>query len=175
MNETDSNADTCCLGANFCVLQFTQRTADVYSYDSAYEPLENVPIVTAATAWDHPDTGETWLLIMNEGLFYGSKLGHSLLNPNQLRHHGVIYQDNPFDSAPLSITIPGLLKVPLQSQGTKIRFSSRVPTISELEFIPESRRIELTNLAHWNPSTVHLASVESHMKGDIGFIEPEVE
>lgn len=104
-------------------MRFTQRTADVYPYDSAYEPLENVPIVTAATAWDHPDTGETWLLIMNEGLFYGSKLGHSLLNPNQLRHHGVICQDNPFDSSPLSITIPDILKIPLHFQGTKSDFT----------------------------------------------------
>ena len=32
----------------------------------------------------------------NEGLYYGSKVDHSLLNPNQLRYHGVEYNNNPF-------------------------------------------------------------------------------
>ena len=95
-NETDSNADTCCLGKNFAMLSPTERTADVYPYNAEYEPLHNVPIVSAATAWDD-ENGMTWLLIINEGLFYGNKLDHSLLNPNQLRYHGVIYNDNPFD------------------------------------------------------------------------------
>ena len=45
-NEADSNADTCCLGKNFIVMAYTERTADVYPYDSSYTPLLNVPIVT---------------------------------------------------------------------------------------------------------------------------------
>ena len=97
INETDSNADTCCLGKNFALLAPTERTADVYPYDTSYEPLHNVPIVSAATAWDDPESGLTWLLVINEGLFYGSKLNHSLLNPNQLRYHGIQYNDNPFN------------------------------------------------------------------------------
>ena len=30
VNELDTNADTCCLGSNFTVLQMTPRTSDVY-------------------------------------------------------------------------------------------------------------------------------------------------
>ena len=60
----DSNADSCCLGKNFAMLSPTERTADVFPYDSSYEP-----IVSAATALDDPQTGVTWLLIINEGLF----------------------------------------------------------------------------------------------------------
>ena len=48
--ECDSNADTCCLGKNFIVLPATYRTADVYAYDSSIKPMDNVPIVTGATA-----------------------------------------------------------------------------------------------------------------------------
>ena len=90
-NESDSNADTCCLGNNFIVLQYTERTADVYPYDSSYSPLLNVPIGTGATAQDDPDTGITWLIIINEALFYGQEVDHSLLNPNQIRHFGNIF------------------------------------------------------------------------------------
>ena len=31
-NECDTNADTCCLGKNFVVLEYPQRAADVYAY-----------------------------------------------------------------------------------------------------------------------------------------------
>ena len=33
-NETDNNADTCCLGVNFVILMETLRYADVYAYDA---------------------------------------------------------------------------------------------------------------------------------------------
>ena len=88
-NECDTNADTCVLGANFVVLSVSHRSADVYPYDKAYKPIANVPIVSGGTAWDDPITGNTFILVFNESLFYGNKLDHSLLNPNQLRFHGV--------------------------------------------------------------------------------------
>lgn len=82
-NECDSNADTCCLGKNFVVLQATYRTADVYAYDSSIQPIENVPIVSGATAYDDPMSGDTFILVFNEALYYGTALDHSLINPNQ--------------------------------------------------------------------------------------------
>ena len=38
-NECDSNADTCCLGKNFVILNYTRRTADVYAYDKSIRPI----------------------------------------------------------------------------------------------------------------------------------------
>ena len=95
-NEADSNADTCCLGTNFTVLSYTNRTVDVYPYDEAYEPITNVPIVTGATVFHHP-SGQSYILVVNEALFYGTKLKHTLLNPNQIRHNGHGFWDNPYD------------------------------------------------------------------------------
>ena len=54
MNETDSNADTCCLGNNFVILHYTTKQVDVYAYDKDIRPLRNVPVVTGPTAWDNP-------------------------------------------------------------------------------------------------------------------------
>ena len=51
-NECDTNADTCCLGKNFVILEFTQRAADVYAYIKDIAPIVGVPIVSGATAWD---------------------------------------------------------------------------------------------------------------------------
>ena len=85
--------------------------------------------MSAATAYDNPVTGYTWLLIINEGLFYRNKLGHTLLNPNQIRHYQIDYWDNPYDKQhDLSIVIPGVLTIPMFQVGTKLQFQTRSPT-----------------------------------------------
>ena len=93
--ECDTNAKTCCLGTNFVILQYTTRTADVYAYDKSIKPIENIPIVTGATAYDDSRTGQTYILIFNESLYYGPKLDHSLINPNQIRNYGILVKKNP--------------------------------------------------------------------------------
>jgi hypothetical protein len=128
INESDTNADTCCLGKNFIPIGITNRTADVYPYDSAYAPITNVPIVSGATAYDHPD-GSTYILVFHESLYYGAKLDHSLMNPNQIRHNGVDFWDNPYDEYhDLSISHPNCPDIPLRLHGTKLSFKTRVPT-----------------------------------------------
>lgn len=61
----------CCLGVNFRILHHTGRVADVLPYDVTYPVIKGVPIVTGVTAWDDPSMGDTILLIINEGLYYG--------------------------------------------------------------------------------------------------------
>ena len=50
-NESDSNADTCCLGKNWTILNYTARTADVYPYDNTYTLIKDVSIVSSATSY----------------------------------------------------------------------------------------------------------------------------
>lgn len=170
-NECDSNADTCCVGTNFSVIQFTNRYADVYPYDASYAPIKNVPIVSAGTAWTDPDTDETFILVMHECLYYGTSLPHTLWNPNQLRHNGVIVNDNPYDDSPNRMCIDvDDLRIPLHSNGTKIQFFSRSPTEHELL---HCRHIELTNINTWNPKTVTLGAVVSQ-PATIPYCEPVI-
>jgi hypothetical protein len=68
-NETDTNADTCCLGNNYAVLRFTNRSATVAPYHDNYKVIDNVSILTGATVYDNPDTGESVLLIVHEQLY----------------------------------------------------------------------------------------------------------
>ena len=167
-NEGDSNADTCCLGKNFIVLSYTTRTADVYPYDSSYKPIANVPIVSAGTAWDCPSSGLTYILVVNEGLYYGEKLDHSLLNPNQIRHNGIDFWDNPFDEEHnLSIEVDRGPYIPLSITGTKVYFQTRAPSQQELSSCPH---VELTSILPWNPSTVKLGEVLS-TRHDIALYE----
>ena len=155
-NEADSNADTCCLGTNFVVLSYTNRTADVYPYNEAYEPITSVPIVTGATTYHHPN-GQSYILVINEALFYGTKLRYTLLNPNQIRHHGHGYRDNPYDME-RKLGIEAYdgnieLDIPMAYVGTKLSFTSTAPTNDELSKLPH---VELTSSDQWDPGNVKL-------------------
>jgi hypothetical protein len=87
--ELDSHADTSVEGANTTPLWFAVHYVSVSPIIGEYEPLEQIPIASVATAWDHPDTGETYLLILNEALCFGDRMSHSLICPNQLRDFGL--------------------------------------------------------------------------------------
>ena len=47
----------------------------------------------------HKHTGDAYIIWIHEGLYFGERLpGHSLVNPNQLKHNGRQVQDNPYDT-----------------------------------------------------------------------------
>jgi len=97
----DSHADTIVAGSNCVVINYTGNVCDVSPYRDDYAPVYNVPIVTAATAWQSPLTGETYILVFNEALWMGDSMNCTLINPNQLRHFGTKVQDNPVSDLPL--------------------------------------------------------------------------
>ena len=153
----DSNADTCCAGTSFVILSMKRRTADVFPYDSNnYQPLHNVPIVTAATAYDDPNTNMTYILVLNECLYYDTKLEHSLLNPNQLRHFGVDVWDNAYDpNHDLCIEChDDNINIHLSTRGTKVYFTTRSPTNEELN---RCHHVEITSRQEWNPEEIQLS------------------
>ena len=157
--ELDSHADTCALGQNFLPLAFTGRVCDVSPYNAtAYQPERDVPIVSAATAFTCQRTGQTYILVINEALWFGDRLENSLINPNQLRFGGAIVNDNPFDpQIPISIQTDEV-DIPLELAGTTIFFASSTPTPTELDNCPH---IHLTRDSEWDPHTVRLAAVRS--------------
>ena len=80
--------------------------------------MTNVPIITSATAWTDKMDNTTNILLFNESLYYGIKLNHSLINPNQLRHHVVDLWDNPFDKTrQLEINVDRRPVIPLTFHG----------------------------------------------------------
>ena len=64
-------------------------------YSDKYESIQHVPVVTAATLWTFPHSGETFILVFNEALWMGEKLDYTLVDPNQISHHHIDVQDNP--------------------------------------------------------------------------------
>ena len=145
----------CCLSQNFIPLHYTNRTADVYPYNDSYAPIENVPIVSGATAVDHPN-GNTYILVFHEALYYGKKMRHSLINPNQVRHSGLDFYDNPARDDELFVELDDGLNLPLRYKGTKCVFSSRVPTHAELS---SCVHYEMTSRDEWDPKSVDLSNI----------------
>jgi hypothetical protein len=159
-NELDSHADTIALGKNSVIMQYTDRECHVAPYSDAYEPMRNVPIVTGATAITNTETGETTILVFNEAIWMGNQLDHSLLNPNQLRHHGIVVQDNPYDDTLLQLlSHDDEITIPMHADGTTIYFASRTPTDFELS---HSRHVHLTSNAPWNPRDVQFPITAHH-------------
>ena len=157
--EMDSHADTCVAGPNFLVLEFTGEQCDVTPYTSDYQPITNVSVVNAVTAFTDESTGETVILHFNQVLWYGKRMRMSLINPNQLRHYGITLSDDPTDATrPFGISIAELC-VPFKMDGTTVYFETRVPTAWELE---NCRNVQVTDSAVWNPSTVTIAGVSSN-------------
>jgi hypothetical protein len=119
--------------------------------------MTDIPVASAATAWDDPATGLTTILVFHQGLWFGDKLENSLINPNQCRMHGIQVCDDPFDPSralgfvdPLSETA-----VPMEFGGSIVYFQSRAPTAEEITTLPQ---IEMTSDKRWDPSTVGAAS-----------------
>src|SRR6056300_44752 len=100
------------------------------------EGILDVEVATCATAFTCPETGHNWILIVNEGLYFGASLDHSLINPNQIRIFGIPVWDNLFDpDKEMGIKTEEIF-IPFQTNGATIFFESHVPTDQELKECP---------------------------------------
>jgi hypothetical protein len=69
------------------------------------------------------------------------KLDHSLVDPNQMRHFGIIVQDNPYCRMQMYLsTEEEDIVIPLLSDGTVIYFSSRTQRNLPRSFRARGRR-----------------------------------
>jgi hypothetical protein len=94
----------------------------------------------------------TFILVFHEPLYYGTKLDHSHINPNQVRAYGIPFWDNPYDpDHGVSIDVNNSLSIPLQPVGTKLQFRTRVPTALELH---TCEHISMTSPHTWNPTEI---------------------
>ena len=111
------------------------------------------------TAYDDDATGQTYILVFHEALYYGNKLDHSLINPNQLRNYGIKVNDNPYDkSNDLGIIANDEVLIQMHTRGTKIQFGTRVPTTQELN---ECLKIDMTSSIPWEPSQVCMQEINT--------------
>lgn len=128
--------------------------------------IQNVPIVHAATAWQSPITGQTYILVLNEALWMGDSLEHTLVNPNQLRHFGTTVYDDPTSSHPLCIiTEDKEFCMDLYMKGTVTCFDSYAPSEDELNNCPH---IVLSSNHPWRPDKVQFPRCSNTLEDIMG-------
>jgi hypothetical protein len=148
----DSHADTCLAGANWSLYQLTDETCDVVPFSDDLGATKNIPIGTCATLIV-TKSGREFILWGHEMLWFGNRLQHSLINPNQIRYNRGRVQDDPTrHDEPFGITTDQLY-IPFQIDGTTVYFDTRAPTLHEMENLPYA---VLTSEERWDPSRVRL-------------------
>ena len=168
--ELDSHADTCVAGRNCVVLEDTEQTVSVSAFTDKHQTFNNVPVVTAATAYDDERTGNTYILIIGHAIYMADSMPNTLICPNQLRKHGVVVDDCPRHLSPVSnpsshsITCRNEereLQIELKLQGVTSYFNTRTPTQTELE---TCKWIYLSDEYHWDPHSEEFQNQESNYK-----------
>ena len=114
-------------------MSMTDRTDNVYPYDTYYEPMYNVPIVTGASKYMNRNTGKLFIIVINEAFYYGEKIGQSLINPNQLQSYGTMVWDKKIDlNRELCVETENVNTIDIIANGTNVGFNSRALTEHEL-------------------------------------------
>jgi hypothetical protein len=140
----------------------------VTGFSNEYEAIHDVPIVTAATAYDDPSTGTTVILIIGQALYLNDKVSCTLLCPNQLHSNGISVDDIPFHLAPQDRPTKHAIysddgesfHVPLQLKGCISYFYSRTLTQEELE---TCHWITITDEHHWDPHSDSFQEEETNI------------
>ena len=96
--ELNSHAYTVVFGRNCAVLHYTGRECDVSPCTDTYEYIKSVRIALDGTEYISKETGQTCILVFNEGLWMGDQMENTLINQNQLQYFGLTVQENPFRS-----------------------------------------------------------------------------
>jgi hypothetical protein len=117
-NEFNSRADiTCCLGSSYQVIEYTGQVCEVHPYHPK-NPTLNVSVIKGVTAFDDEIKGETFIICVNQGLYFGSIVKHSLLNQNQIRPNGIVVDDCPVLLSPDMYSTHGII---LPEEGVHIQ------------------------------------------------------
>eukprot|EP00536_Pseudo-nitzschia_multiseries_P005713 jgi/Psemu1/13293/gm1.13293_g len=169
--ELDSHADTTAAGSNMILLNPDQITThvDVAPFSEEYKPIKKIPIGSCATAWTNPTSGQVYIIVFHQALYFGNKLKNSLICPNQVRDcnfnsveetprqfdprskHGITIQTPMKDDDPRKVFIK------LSMRNVISYFPTRKPTRMELD---ECQHLIATNDTPWDPHSLKFRMAE---------------
>jgi hypothetical protein len=168
-SELDSHADTCVVGKNALIIHDFERAVNVTGYDKAVATVK-ARTVTAAVAYDNPNTGEVMIFIIHQAIEIPD-LKHNLLCPMQMRLNDVLVSEIPKflarDATEDTHSIRlrerdtrEMVTIPLSLQGVTSYFPTRKPTKSKYEK-DETSKFELTfETPEWDPHSLQFAEQE---------------
>ena len=164
--DLDSHADTHCVDSTAKVLEYTGKTCTVSGFSDNLSSLQDIQIAHCALAFDCCETGQTFILVLNQCLLLGEHIDRCLLCPNQSRVHGVDVDDCPVHLAPAHRPSTHSLwfdyeqvRIPLSLDGCTSYFNVRTPTDSELD---TCTWLELSSSGDWDPHSESFIRNEGH-------------
>ena len=112
------------------------------------------------------DIGELFILVINQCLYFGDRMDHVLLCPNQMRSHGIVVDDCPRHlslnrSSTHSLLVPSCddVRIFLHLRGVMSCFDCFYPSDDDLE---TGTHIELTSATiEWDPYSLSFAETEA--------------
>jgi hypothetical protein len=161
-------------GCNTVVLQLTYTKVNVTPFSDEYKAIKDIPIATVTTAWGDPAGGPTVILVVNEALYFGDRMNHSVLCLNQIRANGLVVNEVPkqFDDTSLHAIVDPKsgTKLPLLLSGVILYLETRKPTNEELE---ECTHIELTSATPWEPYDEGFEEAEARVADAVTTLDKE--
>lgn len=91
--ECDSHANVSMVGKDCLVIHDIERPVCVYGYDQK-DGSKDYHTVTSVVAYDHSQTGQTYMLVVNQAIEV-PHLQHHLLCSMQCRMNGIKLNDRP--------------------------------------------------------------------------------
>jgi hypothetical protein len=164
-NEMDTHADTCCAGANWKLLDSTNKVCKVTPFLDSYEPVKEVMVARCGTVWTSPDTGHEYLLVGDQMLWFRSQMDHSPIYPNQIREYGLPVYNDPFSKQQFGIDGNEAF-IPFNTTGTIVYFETRVPMDWETRNLP----IIMLTGEEWDPVNVGLGTGQSREQAEMRMI-----
>ena len=175
--ELDSHANMSVAGANVSVISKSGLVATVTPFSGELPPLDDVEIGDVAMAYDHPQTGITYILVMRNALLIPT-MDHNLIPPFLLREAGLFVDETPKCQlkAP-TVTNHSIIDsdsgmhIHLDLNGIFSYFPTRQLTIDEMEYWESYNIVYLTPDAdRWNPNTSDYSEQETAMLDADGYI-----
>ena len=152
----DTWADTSVVGRHAFINSYVDgKSVTAQGFASSLPSLNNIPIVNCSFAYDSPD-GTVYILEINNALYLGKDMEHSLLCPNQCEDNDVRIDLRPArfypdQSTASTISVPGGLILPIEHKGPLPCVHVRHPTSDELL---TCEIIQLTSTNDWDPYAI---------------------
>ena len=94
-SELDNHSDTCVVGTKTALLIHDyDRPVKVHRYDEGVGEIEACRTVSTVIAYDHPESGETYMLVLHQTIII-PQMENNLLCPLQMRDNDVRVNDKP--------------------------------------------------------------------------------
>jgi hypothetical protein len=150
------------------VIHDFEQPVRVFGYDEAIGQATNFKTVSAVIAYDHPETGEKYMLTVHQAILI-PQMKANLLGPMQLRDNDLHVNDEPkYMALNLSKDHHAIdateLRIPLALKGVISYFPSSKPTKEEFELTDLDLCLDLTyESPEWDPSSSMFGEQEAAM------------